>query len=59
MKSLPFGGFDLSPLLFILKSNCLLEFPTGTSNAGTLNWKKNNIEFAYLIIKRINSSALL
>lgn len=37
MKSLPFGGFDLSPLLFILKSNCLLEFPTGTSNAGTLN----------------------
>lgn len=59
MKSLPFGGFELSPLLFILISNCLLEFPTGTSNAGTLNWKNNNIEFAYLIIKRINSSMLI
>lgn len=59
MISLPFGGFELSPLLFILKSNCLLEFRTGTSNAGTLNWKNNNIEFAYLIIKRINSSMLI
>lgn len=44
MKSLPFGGFDLSPLLFILKSNCLLEFPTGTSDAGTLNLKKKIIQ---------------
>lgn len=44
MKSLPFGGFDFSPLLFILKSNCLLEFPTGTSDASTLNLKKKIIQ---------------
>lgn len=35
--TLPFGGFDFSPILFILITDCPLEFPIGTSDAGSLN----------------------
>lgn len=59
MKLLFFGGFDLFLLLFILKLNCFLEFFIGIFNVGILNWKNNNIEFVYFIIKRINSSMLI
>lgn len=59
MKLLFFDGFDLFLLLFILKLNCFLEFFIGIFNVGILNWKNNNIEFFYFIIKRINSSMLI
>lgn len=59
MKLLFFGGFELFLLLFILKLNCFLEFCIGIFNVGILNWKNNNIEFVYFIIKRINSGMLI
>lgn len=59
MKLLFFGGFDLFLLLFILKLNCFLEFRIGIFNVGILNWKNNNIEFVYFIIKGINSGMLI
>lgn len=59
MKLLFFGGFELFLLLFILKLNCFLEFRIGIFNVGILNWKNNNIEFVYFIIKGINSGMLI